>query len=87
MCHATFDFTRVTGVAEFASNFLLQGRSWYTKWLTVLEQGPVVTRFQTMDFVDSGGFVNINLMMDRKMWTFKSKEEEEEEEVAGAQKI
>ena len=41
-----------------------QGRSWYTKWLTVVERSPVVTRFDTREFLDIGGFVNIRLRMD-----------------------
>ena len=41
-----------------------QGRSWYTKWLTVVERSPVVTRFDTREFLDIGGFVNIPLRMD-----------------------
>lgn len=63
-CLSTFDFTRVDNVAEFTVNYLLQGRSWYTKWLTVVEHSPVMTRFDTLDFIDIGGFVNIRLRMD-----------------------
>ncbi len=63
-CISTFDFTRIDNVAEFTVNYLLQGRSWYTKWLTVVEHSPVVTRFDTLDFIDIGGFVNVRLRMD-----------------------
>lgn len=63
-CYSTFDFTRIENVAEFNVNYLLQGRSWYTKWLTVLEASPLMTRFETLDFLDLGGFVNINLVID-----------------------
>ena len=46
------------------STYTSQGRSWYTKWLTVVERSPVVTRFDTREFLDIGGFVNIRLRMD-----------------------
>ena len=45
-------------------NCYKKGRSWYTKWLTVVERSPVVTRFDTREFLDIGGFVNIRLRMD-----------------------
>ena len=64
ICLATFDFTRIDNVAEYTVSYLLQGRSWYTKWLTVLEQIPLLTRFDTLDFIDLGGFVNIRLKVD-----------------------
>ena len=44
--------SRVSGVAEFTVNFLLQGRSWYTKWITVLEQQPVFAAFDTLQYLD-----------------------------------
>ena len=65
-CPSTFDFTRIDNVNEFTANYLLQGRSWYTKWLTVLDDTPLVTRFDTLDHLDLGGFVNINLLMDER---------------------
>ena len=34
-CASTFHFSRVDNVEEFSTNFFLQGRSWYTKWVTV----------------------------------------------------
>jgi hypothetical protein len=67
LCPSTFEFGRIDSVAEFTASYLLQGKSWYTKWLTVLEQEIVVTRFETVAFLDIGGFVNINLMMDEKL--------------------
>ncbi len=42
----------MSGVAEFTVNFLLQGRSWYTKWITVLEQQPVFAAFDTLQYLD-----------------------------------
>ncbi len=47
-----FSSSRVSGVAEFTVNFLLQGRSWYTKWITVLEQQPVFAAFDTLQYLD-----------------------------------
>ena len=49
---------------RFHFYYMKQGRSWYTKWLTVVERSPVVTRFDTREFLDIGGFVNIRLRMD-----------------------
>ena len=43
---------------------MVQGRSWYTKWLTVLEKFPIFTRFKTFDFTDLGGSLNIRVSMD-----------------------
>ncbi len=44
-CRSTFDFSRIDSVSEFTVNYLLQGKSWYTKWLTVLEHEQVITRW------------------------------------------
>lgn len=63
-CVSTFDFNRIDSNTEFTTNYILQGKSWYTNWLTVLEDTPLVTRFDTLDFLDIGGFVNINFIMD-----------------------
>lgn len=63
-CISTFDFTRVDNVRPFNVVYMLQGRSWYTKWLTVLELGPVFTRFDTLDFTDLGGSLNIRIVID-----------------------
>ncbi|XP_059082591.1 uncharacterized protein LOC131880099 [Tigriopus californicus] len=65
-CLSSFEFNRIDNVNEFTVSYLLQGRSWYTKWLTVLEKSPVMTRFETLEFIDIGGFVNIHLRMDGK---------------------
>ncbi len=84
VCLSTFDFSRVDSVAEFTASFLLQGRSWYTKWITALEHQPVVTRFETLPFLDLGGFVNVNLMMDEDKWDVSRREEEQEVSIGGA---
>ena len=63
-CRTMFDFTRVDNVEEFSTNFFLQGKSWYTKWVTVTNRFPVMTRFETLDFTDLGGTVNIALGME-----------------------
>jgi len=63
-CRSLFDFTRVDNVEEFSTNFFLQGKSWYTKWVTVTNRFPIMTRFETLDFSDLGGTVNIALGMD-----------------------
>ena len=63
-CRSMFDFTRVDNVEEFSTNFFLQGKSWYTKWVTVTNRFPIMTRFETFDFTDLGGTINIALGMD-----------------------
>ncbi len=44
-CFSLFDFHRIDLVEKFSTNFVLQGRSWYTKWVTVSPLFPVVTRY------------------------------------------
>ena len=63
-CISKFDFTRIEGVRSFSVIYMVQGRSWYTKWLTVLEKFPIFTRFKTFDFTDLGGSLNIRVSMD-----------------------
>ena len=65
-CVSKFDFTRIEGVRAFTVNYMVQGRSWYTKWLTVLEQFPIYTRFKTFDYTDLGGSLNIRVTMGKK---------------------
>ena len=43
---------------------MVQGRSWYTKWLTVLESVPIFTRFKTFEYTDNGGSLNIRVRID-----------------------
>jgi hypothetical protein len=43
-CFSVFDFNRIDMVEKFSTNFVLQGRSWYTKWVTVSPLFPVITR-------------------------------------------
>ena len=64
-CRSTFDFTRIDLAEEFSTNFMLQSRSWYTKWVTVFNRFPIMTRFTTVDHSDLGGTVNIQLGMDK----------------------
>jgi len=64
VCRSTFDFTRVDNVEEFSTNYFLQGKSWYTKWVTVTNLFPIMTRFETLDFTDLGGTINIAMGMD-----------------------
>ena len=63
-CRSTFDFTRIDLAEEFSTNFILQSRSFYTKWLTVFNRFPIITRFKTLDHSDLGGTVNIILGME-----------------------
>lgn len=63
-CYALFDFNRIDLVEKFSTNFVLQGRSWYTKWVTVSPLVPVVTRFKILDYIDIGGMVNLMLQVD-----------------------
>ena len=65
-CVSKFDYTRIEGVRAFTVNYMVQGRSWYTKWLTVLEQFPIYTRFKTFDYTDLGGSLNIRVTMGKK---------------------
>ncbi len=46
VCYSLFDFNRIDLVEKFSTNFVLQGRSWYTKWVTVSPLFPVVTRYR-----------------------------------------
>lgn len=71
VCRSTFDFTRVDNVEEFSTNYFLQGKSWYTKWVTVTNLFPIMTRFETLDFSDLGGTINIAMGMD----TFDSQDQ------------
>ena len=64
-CRSTFDFTRIDLAEEFSTNFILQSRSFYTKWLTVFNRFPIMTRFQTLDHSDLGGTVNIMMGMEQ----------------------
>ena len=64
-CRSTFDFTRIDLAEEFSTNFILQSRSFYTKWVTVFNRFPIMTRFQTLDHSDLGGTVNIILGMEK----------------------
>ena len=64
VCRTTFDFSRIDLAEEFSTNFMLQSRSWYTKWVTVFNRYPIMTRFETVDHSDLGGTVNIQLGMD-----------------------
>lgn len=63
-CISKFDFTRIDNVRAFSAIYMVQGRSWYTKWLTVLEEVPIFTRFKTFDFTDLGGSLNIRVRID-----------------------
>ena len=63
-CISKFDFTRIDNVRAFSVIYMVQGRSWYTKWLTVLESVPIFTRFQTFAYTDNGGSLNIRVKMD-----------------------
>ena len=63
-CISKFDFTRIDNVRAFSVIYMIQGKSWYTKWLTVLEKEPIFTRFQTFDYTDLGGSLNIKIKMD-----------------------
>ena len=63
-CISKFDFTRIDNVRAFSVIYMIQGRSWYTKWLTVLEKSPIFTRFRTFDYTDLGGSLNIKVKMD-----------------------
>ena len=65
VCRSTFDFSRIDLAEEFSTNFMLQSKSWYTKWVTVFNRFPIMTRFQVMDHSDLGGTVNIQLGMDQ----------------------
>lgn len=67
-CISRFDFTRIEGVRAFSVIYMVQGRSWYTKWLTVLEEFPIFTRFRTYDFTDLGGSLNIRVTMDTALF-------------------
>jgi hypothetical protein len=74
-CVSKFDFTRVEGVRPFNVIYMVQGRSWYTKWLTVLEQFPVFTRFETADFIDLGGSLNVRVTLDTSLFRTSPGEE------------
>jgi len=63
-CVSKFDFTRIDNVREFSVIYMVQGRSWYTKWLTVLESVPIFTRFRTFEYTDNGGSLNIRIRID-----------------------
>ena len=65
VCRSTFDFTRVDNVEEFSTNYFLQGKSWYTKWMTVTNLFPIMTHFETLDYSDLGGTINIAMGMDK----------------------
>jgi len=63
-CISTFDFNQITDVDAFAAGYVLQGKSWYTEWVTVTEKSPVFTRFDVHDFVDIGGHLTIKIGFD-----------------------
>ena len=63
-CISTFDFTRTDNLGSFSVGYILQGKSWYTKWLTVLEMVPVFTRFDVLPYLDVGGNLAIRIGYD-----------------------
>ena len=63
-CISTFDFTRTDNLGSFSVGYILQGKSWYTKWLTVLEIAPVFTRFDVLPYLDVGGNLAIRIGYD-----------------------
>ena len=63
-CISTFDFTRTDNLGSFSVGYILQGKSWYTKWLTVLEIVPVFTRFDVLPYLDVGGNLAIRIGYD-----------------------
>ena len=63
-CISTFDFTRTDNIGSFSVGYILQGKSWYTKWLTVLEIVPVFTRFDVLPYLDVGGNLAIKIGYD-----------------------
>jgi len=63
-CYSVFDFNRIDLVEDFSVNFVLQGRRWYTKWITVSNRFPIITRFKTEDYLDTGGTLNIVIRID-----------------------
>jgi len=64
-CFSIFEFDRIDLVEDFSVNYVLQGRSWYTKWITVSNRFPIFTRFKTMEYIDTGGTVNIGIKTDK----------------------
>ena len=54
---------------------MIQGRSWYTKWLTVLQSKPIFTRFQTYETTDLGGSLNVRIRMDTELSGHSSRQQ------------
>ncbi|XP_023328883.1 post-GPI attachment to proteins factor 6 [Eurytemora carolleeae] len=63
-CFSMFDFNRIDLVEDFSANYVLQGKSWYTKWISVSTRFPIITRFETLEYTDIGGTVNIVMRIE-----------------------
>ena len=64
-CYPMFDFNRVNLVEDFSVSYVLQGKSWHTKWITVSNRFPIITRFETHEYTDIGGTLNIAMKIDQ----------------------
>ena len=74
-CISTFDFTKISDVDAFTAGYVLQGKSWYTEWVTVVEKSPVFTRFEVQEYLDVGGHLSIRIGFDDvPAWDGKSAE-------------
>ncbi|XP_040573656.1 post-GPI attachment to proteins factor 6 [Lepeophtheirus salmonis] len=70
-CVSRFELTRIDEGREFYTVFLLQGRRWYTNWITVRNTEPIFTRFDINQFMDLGATLVIHLEVDINRLSYK----------------
>ncbi|CAB4069612.1 unnamed protein product [Lepeophtheirus salmonis] len=70
-CVSRFELTRIDEGREFYTVFLLQGRRWYTNWITVRNTEPIFTRFDINQFMDLGATLVIHLEVDINKLSYK----------------
>lgn len=63
-CIPVISLTRVKHAQDFLDSFLLQGRDWFSSWLSVSEAFPLLVKFELLPFVDIGGTLQTRIHLD-----------------------
>ncbi|XP_066591112.1 post-GPI attachment to proteins factor 6-like isoform X2 [Prorops nasuta] len=69
ICLPRFKLTRVKHSQSFSSIYLFQGRDWLTPWILLTDSYPIITQFNILSLLDTGGTLNIgvHLEMDKTL--------------------
>ncbi|KAG1674326.1 Post-GPI attachment to proteins factor 6 [Nymphon striatum] len=66
-CYPVLPLARIKHAQDFLDTFVLQDRNWYSTWLSLTDQYPILTRLQLLPFVDIGGTLQVKLTLDHTL--------------------